>query len=65
MKKLLSISAAVLFFGLQGVQAQNCDAYEIKLNQLVQKKGYTEAYPVLQEALEKCPGKKSELLYFW
>ncbi|AFL97327.1 hypothetical protein Q785_06315 [Ornithobacterium rhinotracheale ORT-UMN 88] len=64
MKKLLSISAAVLFFGLQGVQAQNCDAYEIKLNQLVQKKGYTEAYPVLQEALEKCPGKKVNYYIF-
>lgn len=58
MKKLLSAFSAIVLLGLQGVSAQNCDGYDIKLNQHVQRKAYAEAYPILNEALNACPKAK-------
>lgn len=44
--------------------AQNCDSYEIKLNQAVTAKDYTTAYPILKEALAACPGEKINFYNF-
>ena len=44
--------------------AQNCDFYEIKLNQAVTAKDYTTAYPILKEALAACPGEKINFYNF-
>lgn len=61
MKKLLAMSLVLLFIG---ANAQNCDSYEIKLNQQVQRKTFTEAYSTLKEALAKCPDKKINFYNF-
>ncbi|MBV7440558.1 hypothetical protein KRX57_03930 [Weeksellaceae bacterium TAE3-ERU29] len=64
MKKLLSVCSVLLFFASHQVSAQNCDGYEIKLNQLVQKEAYEEAYPTFIEAIEKCADKKVSYYIF-
>lgn len=64
MKKLLSVCSVVMILGFQFVNAQNCNSYEIRLNQQVQSKNYAEAYPILKEALQTCPGKKVSYYVF-
>lgn len=58
MRKLLMLSTTMFLLCVQFLQAQNCDAYEIKLNKYIQDHSYKEAYPVLMEALEKCASQK-------
>ena len=64
MKKLLSLCSVLLFLASHNVNAQNCDGYEIRLNQQVQKEAYEEAYPIFIEAMEKCADKKVSYYIF-
>lgn len=59
MNKLIPLLFVIVAFATPKlVNAQNCDAFEINLNQAVSQQNYDEGYKVLNQALANCPDKK-------
>lgn len=59
MNKFIPLLFVIIAFATPKlVNAQNCDALEINLNQAITQKDYNKAYGFLNEALTHCPDKK-------
>lgn len=65
MNRIITLIIAVTaLLGVQQVNAQNCDKFEIQLNKAVKSKDYDAAYPILNKALAECPNQKINLYNF-